>query len=672
MTSNRSDWSKLEPVAKSLKENKLTQVDVIALGSHMLDELGNTKTAVQRIFPDAYQVHTLVAGNTVTSMADSVGFGVVKLTTLLTLLHPDVVVIHGDRFDAFCTAIAANMLNMSIAHIEGGELSGTVDGTLRHAMTKLAHIHFACTNDAARRIRAMGEPPELVFNTGCPSYEKLFTISAQSFAEDELDSCFEGNKFEIRQKKYILALMHPVTNDTDENSQVFNCLLESLFHKKIPTVFFYPNIDPGNKSLIQILHRHQMRDPAWTSWLRVLTHVTPEIFLTMMKYASVMIGNSSAGIRETCVFGTPTLNLGTRQDGRRTPSNVTTLKSPTMSSIIDWIDVEAEKTYPPSFMYGRPDSARRIAHLLETVPLVPGNLKNFWEPMYSLLPPPSLQDVVQAHHPTISSATTPKVLGLITARGGSKGIPGKNIADINGKRLIEYTIEAAHASELLDRFILSTDCSEIAAVAEGCNCHVPFLRPAELSKDDSSHMQCILHALDRLRDDEGYEPDFVLILQPTSPFRTGEDIDACIRLVENTDCDLVMSVSESELSLSKNSYLSDEGALFPFAEITTDTTYIRRQELPKTYAENGAIYLQRTESLRSPPCHTPNFGSFRSTSAKGYVMPKERSLDIDTPFDLHMARLLMASPFNPNSFYLLVSGKSSLIINSPGVETETK
>tara|TARA_B110000003_G_scaffold172674_1_gene172288 strand:- start:604 stop:2631 length:2028 start_codon:yes stop_codon:yes gene_type:complete len=645
VTTNRSDWSKLEPVALSLLQSNIVQVDVIALGSHMLYELGDTRKAVKENFPNAYEIHTLVAGNSTESMADSVGFGIVKLTSLFKLISPDVVLIHGDRFDAFSAAVAANMLNLFIAHVEGGELSGTVDGTLRHAMTKLAHLHFACTYEASRRIRAMGEPPGRVILTGCPSYDKLFALSANSWMKNDMDPFFEGSLFKIQPKCFSLVLMHPVTNDSEENVEVFETLMTSLFLRRNPTVMFYPNIDPGNKTMLQVLHRYQRNHPDWATWLRFLSHVPPERFMTMMMHASAMIGNSSAGIRETCVFGTPTLNLGSRQDGRKTPQNVTTIVNPSPQSIAEWLDQESNKIYPASYMYGRHDSARLIAQQLEALQIDRGHLKDFWEQQYSLLPPPHLQNDEQTTEKAASNAPDPKVLGLITARGGSKGIPGKNIVDLCGKPLIQHTIQSALGANLLDRVVLSTDSEEIAAVALNCGCEVPFMRPPELSQDDSSHLQCILHALDRLRNDDGYSPDYVLLLQPTSPFRTSEDIDAAIDIIKQTNCDLVVSVTESPLNLSKHVYVGEDSRLLPYAEVTDTLGYIRRQQLPKTFSENGAIFLQRAESLRSPPCHTPNFGSLRSDDARVYVMPRERSLDIDSPYDLHLARLLMTSPF---------------------------
>jgi len=642
VTSNRSDWSKLQPVATSLSKLNDIHLDVIVLGSHMLFELGNTFKIVTDEFPNAVLVNSIVAGDTNASMVDSVGFGIIKISYHLQTLQPDILVIHGDRFDAFSAAIAGNLLNINMAHVEGGELSGTVDGTLRHAITKLSDIHFTCTSEAARRVRAMGEHPESIFVTGCPSYDKLFAHPFSCWKDENMDDVFRDAHFEVLPGAYLLVLFHPVTNELEETLRVFDCLLECLCEVKQPTVMFYPNIDPGNKSIIKILHKYQKLDPHWTRWLCLVSHLLPDKFVSLMMHASGMLGNSSAGIRETCVFGTPTLNIGSRQNGRRTPPNVTTITNPSNETILEWLHTETKRRYEPCTMYGFPDSSERIARHLKEVAIHQGRTKHFWEPPYALFPQHPFQS---AGTKLPMAASAPKILGLITARGGSKGIPNKNIIGLHGKPLIQYTIDAALGSSALDRLVLSTDSEDIAAVAKSLGCDVPFLRPSHLAQDGSSHMDCIIHALDMLRDSESYEPDFVMLLQPTSPFRTTADIDASISILLETNCDLVVSVCESPVNLSKTCYKSSKGRLSPFAEVTADLQYIRRQMLPSTYAENGAIYLQKTTTLRDPPLHAPNTGSFRSENVQGYIMPPEKSVDIDTKFDLHIARMLMQKPF---------------------------
>jgi CMP-N-acetylneuraminic acid synthetase len=226
----------------------------------------------------------------------------------------------------------------------------------------------------------------------------------------------------------------------------------------------------------------------------------------------------------------------------------------------------------------------------------------------------------------------PDVVGLITARGGSKGLPRKNIAPLAGKPLMAWTIEAALAARTLRRVIVSTDDEEYAAVAQSWGAEVPFLRPAALATDDSPDIDAIVHALDWLVAD-GDEPQFVVILQPTSPLRLAEDIDAAVTLAVDTAASAVVSVTEAASHPYLTMRISEDGRLADF--VPKPSGYLRRQDLPAVYTLNGAIYLVRSGVLRSDRSKCP-------PGAHAYVMPSERSIDIDTAWDLHLADLILS------------------------------
>ena len=225
-----------------------------------------------------------------------------------------------------------------------------------------------------------------------------------------------------------------------------------------------------------------------------------------------------------------------------------------------------------------------------------------------------------------------KLLGLITARGGSKGLPGKNIKQRGGKPLIAWTIDAARASRKIDRIIVSTDDEQIADVASHYGAEVPFLRPAELAKDDTPHMDVIEHALHFLRDTEGAMPELMMLLQPTCPMRCADDIDAAVELFENNLCDAVCSVTEMTQHPYLAKTISAQGELHDW--FTQPEGYRQRQTYPELFALNGAIYLQRSADWLSRRQSSP-------AGAMAYVMPTLRSLDIDTPWDFRMADLLL-------------------------------
>jgi len=226
-----------------------------------------------------------------------------------------------------------------------------------------------------------------------------------------------------------------------------------------------------------------------------------------------------------------------------------------------------------------------------------------------------------------------RVLGLIPARGGSKGVPRKAVRPLAGKPLIGWTIEAALASEGLERVAVTSEDAEIIEVATAFGADVPFVRPAELAADDSPGMDSVIHALRWLEREEGYAPQWVMLLQPTSPLRTSGDIDAVVRLAIERGGDSVVSVTEAADHPWWTKRLDEQGRLHDFVDRTGGA--VRRQELPAAYALNGAIYLALREQLLRQR-------SWYSERTSAYVMPPERSLDIDTPWDFQLADLVLS------------------------------
>jgi N-acylneuraminate cytidylyltransferase len=220
-----------------------------------------------------------------------------------------------------------------------------------------------------------------------------------------------------------------------------------------------------------------------------------------------------------------------------------------------------------------------------------------------------------------------RVLGLIPARGGSKGLPGKNIADVDGRPLIDWTVSAALASKHIDRVVLSSDDDAIAEAARRCGCEVPFRRPPELATDSASTLDVVLHALDAL---PGF--DVVVLLQPTSPLRTSADIDAACELFANGNASSCVSVSEVEQHPYWMYQIDAHHRLAPLLEVAQRPS--RRQDLPAIYALNGAVYVTDVAALRAAR-------SFVTADTVAYVMPPSRALDIDTRADLDAFRLML-------------------------------
>ena len=225
-----------------------------------------------------------------------------------------------------------------------------------------------------------------------------------------------------------------------------------------------------------------------------------------------------------------------------------------------------------------------------------------------------------------------RTVGLITARGGSKGIPRKNVRMLAGKPLIAWTIEAARAASRVDRLSVSTDSLEIADVAIQYGAEVPFMRPPELALDNSSHLDVALHALQWIENNQDEQIDYLVTLQPTSPLRIASDIEGAMELASKSDTDAVIGVCEAESHPYLMHQLASNGVLTPF--VASDIKYLRRQDLPLAYRINGAVYVHDAQRLKASRVWFPS-------NVVGYVMPNERSLDVDTEWDLKLVDFLL-------------------------------
>ena len=227
------------------------------------------------------------------------------------------------------------------------------------------------------------------------------------------------------------------------------------------------------------------------------------------------------------------------------------------------------------------------------------------------------------------------LLAIIPARGGSKGLLGKNIKELCGKPLIAWTIEQATSCSDIDRIVVSTDDRGIAEVAEKYGAEVPFMRPSELATDTASTIDVIFHAINWLKKHEDFRPEYILLLQPTSPLRSGEDINGAIQTLKNKDARAVVSVCETDHHPWWSNTLPENGNMKDF--LRPGILNKRRQSLPGFYRLNGAIYLAETDYLSEQ-------NSFLGPNTFAYEMPKERSIDIDTNMDFKLASLLLEEP----------------------------
>ncbi|GCC18644.1 hypothetical protein chiPu_0020851 [Chiloscyllium punctatum] len=248
-TCNRADYSKLAPIMFGIKgQPELFDLKVVVLGSHLIDDYGNTYRMIEQDdFDINTSLHTIVRGEDEAAMVESVGLALVKLPDVLNRLKPDLMIVHGDRFDALAVATSAALMNIRILHMEGGEVSGTIDDSIRHAITKLAHYHVCCTRSAEQHLIAMCEDHNRILLSGCPSYDKLLTAGSK----DYMSILQTWLSKDVKPREYIVALQHPVTTNIKHSVKMFELTLDALITFNKRTLILFPNIDAGEERMLE-------------------------------------------------------------------------------------------------------------------------------------------------------------------------------------------------------------------------------------------------------------------------------------------------------------------------------------------------------------------------------------------------------------------------------------
>lgn len=355
---------------------EIFDLEVVVLGSHLIDDYGNTFRLIEQDeFDIGSKLHTIVRGEDEAAMVESVGLALVKLPDVLQRLAPDILLVHGDRFDALALATAAALMNIRILHLEGGEVSGTIDDSIRHAISKLAHYHAVCTRSAERHLISMCEDHSRILLAGCPSYDKLLSAHQRDYYIDIIKSWL-GDA--VKEQDYIVALQHPVTTDIKNSIKIYELMLDALISFNKKTLVLFPNIDAGSKEMVRVMRRKGIEQhPNF----RAVKHVPFDQFIQLVAHAGCMIGNSSCGVREAGAFGTPVINLGSRQTGRETGENVLHVRdADTHNKIYHALELQFGKRYPCSKIYGDGNAVQRILKFMQTIDLSEPLQKKFCFP----------------------------------------------------------------------------------------------------------------------------------------------------------------------------------------------------------------------------------------------------------------------------------------------------
>ncbi|MEW6319628.1 MAG: UDP-N-acetylglucosamine 2-epimerase [Acidobacteriota bacterium] len=370
MIGSRANYSSIKAAMRAIKAHPDLHLQVIVGASAVLDRFGSVVDIIERdgFVPDA-RVNMIIEGETPVTMAKSTGLGLLELPTLFEMLRPDVVVSVGDRFETMATAVAASYMNLTVAHTMGGEVTGTIDESIRHAVTKLAHLHFPANRLAADRIVRMGEDPASVHVVGCPRIDLVAEIAMEDRNGLDLD-WFDregvGGHVDV-SRPFLLVSQHPVTTEYGQGERQITETLAAIAELGIPTIMLWPNVDAGSDDVARGIRKFRERERP--DHVRFYKNFPVETYVRLMIRAACLVGNSSASIREAAFLGAPAVNIGTRQAGRERGPNVIDVGHD-RSQIAEAVRRQvAHGRFESVHIYGDGRAGERIAAVLATTPL---------------------------------------------------------------------------------------------------------------------------------------------------------------------------------------------------------------------------------------------------------------------------------------------------------------
>ena len=365
----RPSYSRIRTALHAIQLHADLELQLVVAASALLDRYGNAIQSIERDgFPIAARVYMVVEGENLVTSAKSTGLGLVELATVFDNLKPDAVVTIADRYETLANAVAASYMNIPVVHVQGGEVTGSIDEKVRHAVTKLSNLHLVSTKGAAERVKRLGEAPETVVITGCPSID----IAAEVVARPALD--FDpfvkyggvGPNTDL-SSGYLVVMQHPVTTEYEEARRQVEETLYAVKTVGVPVLWFWPNVDAGSDGTskgIRVFREREKPDN-----LHLFRNMFPEDFLRLLVHSTAIVGNSSVAIRECSFLGVPAVNVGTRQQGRERGANVIDVEHDRVA-IAGAIREHMTRGRPSAdHLYGDGQAGRRIADCLATAAL---------------------------------------------------------------------------------------------------------------------------------------------------------------------------------------------------------------------------------------------------------------------------------------------------------------
>jgi UDP-hydrolysing UDP-N-acetyl-D-glucosamine 2-epimerase len=364
----RPSYSRIKSALRALNNHPKVELQLVVAASAIIERYGNVASVMQGDgFTIAARAHSLLEGDTLIGAAKSTGIGMSELASVFDQLRPDIVVTVADRYETLATAAAAAYCNIPLAHIQGGEITGSIDEKVRHAVTKLADLHFVSTERARQYVIRMGEHTERVFKTGCPSIDIAREVLANPRPDfNPLDQYGGvGPALDLSQG-YLVVLQHPVTTEIDETWDHIGETVEAIKRLVMPTIWFWPNVDAGSDALSKMLRTERERGAL--QHVHFFRNMQPEDFLYALVGSKCLVGNSSVALRESAYLGVPAINIGNRQRFRERGRNVIDVPYD-CEAIIDAVRASiANGRYERDEIYGDGTAGAKIAELLSSVP----------------------------------------------------------------------------------------------------------------------------------------------------------------------------------------------------------------------------------------------------------------------------------------------------------------
>ena len=365
----RPSYSRIRSALHAIAARADLELQLVVAASALLDRYGAAIQAIERDgFSVAHRVYMVLEGENLVTSAKSTGIGLSELATVFDNLKPDAVVTIADRYETLATAVAASYMNIPVVHVQGGEVTGSIDEKVRHAVTKLSNLHLVSTPGARERVIRLGEAAETVVVTGCPSID----IAADVCANPALDfDPFEkyggvGDRADL-STGYLIVMQHPVTTEYEEARAQVTETLHAIRDLGLPVLWFWPNVDAGSDGTskgIRMFREHERMEH-----FHLFRNMYPEDFLKLVNRSTCIIGNSSVAIRECSFLGVPAVNVGTRQQGRERGRNVIDVGHD-RAEIRDAIHQHLRTGRPAGeHLYGDGHAGVRIADAVAAAPL---------------------------------------------------------------------------------------------------------------------------------------------------------------------------------------------------------------------------------------------------------------------------------------------------------------